>query len=66
MVRLQGMSRIRAWRVYRGLSTSALARKIKKSHSYVVQLENGTRQGTFKTMSLLADCLGTTLDGLRD
>ena len=66
LIRQKHMPRIRAWRTYRGMSSADLAKKIGKSHSYLVQLENGARKGTLETMSLLADKLGTTLDGLRD
>ncbi len=66
MVRVDGVSRLRAWRTHRGLSPAALARKIGKSASYLTQLENGTREGTLATMSKLARALDTTLDCLVD
>jgi len=62
MNKIEGLSRIRAWRSYRGLSIAALAHKIKKSQPYLTQIENGTRKGTLATMAKLATALGTTVD----
>jgi DNA-binding XRE family transcriptional regulator len=64
--KIEGLSRIRAWRVYRKMDIPTLARKIKKSPSYVTQLENGTRKGTLETMYKLATAVGTTIDCLKN
>ena len=66
MNKIEGLSRIRAWRSYRGLSIAALAHKIKKSQPYLTQIENGTRKGTLATMAKLAAALGTTVDCIMD
>ena len=66
MNKIEGLSRIRAWRSYRGLSIAALAHKIKKSQPYLTQIENGTRKGTLATMAKLATALGTTVDCIMD
>jgi len=62
----QGVPRLRAWRLYRRLSSAALADKIGKSQAYLLQMENGTRKGAVKTLSLLAQALGTRIDSLVD
>ena len=66
MNKIEGLSRIRAWRSYRGFSIAALAHKIKKSQPYLTQIENGTRKGTLATMAKLATALGTTIDCIMD
>lgn len=60
------MSRLRAWRTWRGLSSATLAKKIGRSLSYLVQIENGTRQGSLATMRLLAEALDTSIENLQD
>jgi len=66
LIRHKGMSRLRAWRTYRGISGEAMAAKLGISRSYMTQLENGLRKGSLETMGKLAAALGTTLDGLTE
>ena len=61
---LAGENPIRVWRDLRGMSAKDLAAKAGISQSYVSQLENGERDGTFNTMKRIAGVLGVTLDDL--
>jgi hypothetical protein len=66
LTHLEGISRLRAWRAYRGFSVAKLAKKARFSESYLTQLENRTRKGPLGTMARLAKILGTTVDCLKD
>lgn len=61
---LAGESPVRVWREYRGLKIADLAARAGISKSYISEIENGNRDGTFATMSKLARGLGVTLDDL--
>lgn len=61
---LAGENPIRVWRDLRGMSAKHLAAKAGISQSYISQLENGERDGTFNTMKRIAGVLGVTLDDL--
>lgn len=61
---IDGESKVRVWREYRGLSQRDLAAKAAVSSSYLSQIEGGTRDGTFDTMKRIAAALGLTVDDL--
>ncbi len=65
LMREQKMSRIRAFRKYRGMTEGALAKAIGKSLSYITQIENGTRTGSIDTLAAIAKALKTSVDSLR-
>lgn len=60
-----GENPVRVWREHRGLKAAALAEKAGVSPSYLSQIECGQRDGTFSTMSRIADALGVELDDLK-
>lgn len=61
---LDGDSKVKVWREYRGLTLRDLATKIDISPAYLSQIEGGSRDGTFETMKKIAAALGITVDEL--
>jgi ribosome-binding protein aMBF1 (putative translation factor) len=61
---LAGENPVRVWRDLRGMSAKELAAKAGISASYLSQIENGERDGTFGTMKKIATALGVDLDDL--
>jgi len=59
-----GSHPVRAWRKYKKLKAVELARQAGISPAYLSEIETGKKDGTFKTMSAIAICLGVTLDDL--
>jgi len=59
-----GDNPVRVWRDHRGLKAVTLARNAGISPAYLSEIETGKKEGTFKTMALLARHLGITLDDL--
>ncbi len=61
---LAGVSPVRVWREYRGLTQDALAAQVGISKAYLCQIETGRREGAIKTLRALAAVLGVTVDDL--
>lgn len=60
----RGEHPVRVWRLHRGLKAVELAREAGISPGYLSELETGKKDGTFKTMALIAKTLGVKLDDL--
>jgi DNA-binding XRE family transcriptional regulator len=61
---LAGVSPVKVWREYRGLTQHALAAQAGISKAYLCQIEKGRREGAIKTLRSLAAALGVTVDDL--
>ncbi|MCX5513379.1 transcriptional regulator [Kaistia algarum] len=61
---LDGESKVRVFREFRGLSARDLAGKAEISPSYLSQIESGARDGSFDTMKRIAAALGISVDDL--
>lgn len=59
-----GESPVRVWREQRGLKAVQLARAAGISPAYLSEIETGKKDGTFRTMTSIAACLGVPLDDL--
>jgi DNA-binding XRE family transcriptional regulator len=59
-----GENPVRVWREFRGLSTTALAKKAKVSQPYLSEIENGVKPGSVATLKKLALALKVDLDDL--
>lgn len=59
-----GESKVKVWREHRGISLRELAAKADISPSHLSQIEGGTLDGTFETMTKIAAALGITVDEL--
>ncbi len=59
-----GDNPVRVWREYRGLKAVTLARNAGISPAYLSEIETGKKEGTFRTMAMLARHLGISLDDL--
>jgi transcriptional regulator with XRE-family HTH domain len=59
---LEGVSPVRAYRVWRDLTSTELARKAGLSTSTVSCIERGTIGGSRKSLEALADALGVGVD----
>jgi len=59
-----GENPVRVWREDRGLKAVALARSAGISPAYLSEIETGKKDGTFRTMTAIAACLGVPLDDL--
>ncbi|MFT6489936.1 MAG: transcriptional regulator with XRE-family HTH domain [Parvibaculaceae bacterium] len=59
-----GDSPVRVWREQRGLKAVQLARAAGISPAYLSEIETGKKDGTFRTMTSIAACLGVPLDDL--
>ena len=57
---------VRVWREYRGLTVTALARRVKVSSARLSAIENGAAIGSVpaRTLRDIADALGVTVDDL--
>ena len=62
--RLGGGNPVRVWREYRGLTTTALARRAKVSRAELSAIENGDDAGSVRALCDIADALGVTVDDL--
>lgn len=51
---LDGVSPVRAWREYKQIKMSELAKKVGISSAYLSQIENGKRNPTIDTLKALA------------
>lgn len=60
----QGESPVRVWREHRGMKAISLARATGISAPYLSEIETGKKDGTFRTMAVIAECLGVSLDDL--
>lgn len=61
---LAGVSPVKVWREYRGLTQDALAAQAGISKAYLCQIETGRREGAIKTLRALAAALGVAVDDL--
>lgn len=61
---LNGESKVRVWREYRGLTARDLAAKADISTAYLSQIETGARDGSIDTFKRIAAALGLTIDDL--
>ena len=61
---LNGESKLRVWREYRGLTARDLAAKADISTAYLSQIETGARDGSIDTFKRIAAVLGLTIDDL--
>ena len=61
---LDGVSPIRAWRVYRQIKMNELSKKVGISSSYLSQIENGKRNPTIDTLRAIAKELEIDIDML--
>jgi DNA-binding XRE family transcriptional regulator len=61
---LAGEHPLRVWREHRGLTGSALAKLAGVPQSYVSEIENGRKPGSFDAMTKLARALNVSLDDL--
>lgn len=59
-----GESPVRVWREFRGLSTTALAKKAKVSQPYLSEIENGVKPGSVAALKKFAVALKVDLDDL--
>jgi DNA-binding XRE family transcriptional regulator len=64
--KLNGISRLCAWRTHRKLTVEELAVRSGVSRAYITQIENGSRTGTVKTLRKIADALQITLNELAE
>ena len=55
---------VRVWREYRGLTATALARRVKVSNAQLSAIENGAAIGSVQTLRNIADTLSVTVDDL--
>lgn len=63
---IDGESRLKVWREYRGMSQSGLARASGVSRVQIVDVEVGRATGSVRTLRALADALGVALDDIVD
>jgi DNA-binding XRE family transcriptional regulator len=61
---IDGESKIRVWREYRGLTVKALAEAAGVTPAYLSQIETGAREGTIETLKKLAAALRTMIDDI--
>lgn len=61
---LSGVSPIKVYREYRGISQKALAATVDISPVYLSQIETGRRVGSAKTLASIAQALEVSLDDL--
>lgn len=61
---LDGESKVRVWREYRGLGVKDLAERAGISGAYLSQIESGAREGSVSTMKALAAALSLDMDDL--
>ncbi|NTU73712.1 helix-turn-helix transcriptional regulator [Candidatus Roizmanbacteria bacterium] len=61
---LDGTSPIRAWREYKQIKMSELAKKADISPAYLSQIENGKRNPTIDTMKAITKVLGIDIEML--
>jgi DNA-binding XRE family transcriptional regulator len=61
---LDGITPVRAWREYRGMSQKALAEAAGITAGYLSQLESGTRTGSTEVLAAIAAVLNLSLDDL--
>lgn len=59
---LDGESKVRVWREYRGLQVKALAESTGLAASYISQIETGVRAGTVESYKKIAAALKVGLD----
>ena len=59
---LDGESKVRVWRDYRGMSAKALADAAGISAPYLSQIESGVREGSLDAMKKIAEALKVTID----
>ena len=59
-----GVSPVRVYREYRGLTQRVLAERAKLATSYLSQIETGQRTGSAKLLRRIADALDLTIDDL--
>ena len=61
---LDGESKVRVWREYRGLTAVDLAARVGISPAYLSQIETGARESSLDVMRRIAGTLGVTIDDL--
>jgi len=61
---IDGESKIKVWRDYRGMSAKALADAAGISAAYLSQIEKGAREGSLDAMKKIAGALCVTIDEL--
>lgn len=61
---LDGESKVRVWREYRGLTAVDLAARVGISPAYLSQIETGARESSLDVMRRIAGILGVTIDDL--
>ena len=61
---IDGESKIRVWREYRGLTVKALAKAAGVTPAYLSQIETGAREGTLATLKKLSAALRVAIDDI--
>lgn len=61
---IDGESKVRVWREYRGMSAKALADTASISVPYLSQIESGVREGSLDAMKKIAEALKVKIDEL--
>jgi DNA-binding Xre family transcriptional regulator len=61
---LDGESKLRVWREFRGMSGKELAEKTGLAAPYISQLETGQREGTVETLKKIAAALRVDIDDI--
>jgi DNA-binding XRE family transcriptional regulator len=59
-----GENPVRVWRSYRNMAAHELAKAAGLAPSYVSEIENGRKPGSFDAMARLARALGVTMEDL--
>ena len=61
---IAGENPVRVWRSYRGMAAHELAKAADLAPSYVSEIENGRKPGSFNAMARLARALGVAMEDL--
>lgn len=61
---LSGGNPVKVWREHRGLTQEALAAQAGISKAYLCQIETGKRDGSIKTLRIIAAALRVSVDDL--
>jgi DNA-binding Xre family transcriptional regulator len=63
---IAGESPVRIWREHRGMTGKALAEAAGVTASYLSEIENGKKPGSFDTMARIARALAVRMEDLAD
>nr|OAP94875.1 transcriptional regulator [Rhizobium leguminosarum] len=61
---IDGESKIKAWREFRGITARQLAENAEISAGFLLQIEKGERDGSFETIKKIAAALEISVDDL--